>query len=358
LLIPTGAAAGKVLTSDASGNATWQISSAGSGWAYDGNTVSAIKKLGTVDNYDLPVITNNEEQLRITAAGNIGLGTTTPISKLNVNGVVTITGGAGSELLGGQFSGIQLVGGYSTPVSGRMIIGDNSGWKFNISTRDDQSNLADLITFQDNGFVGIGTTSPDEKLRVKNGNIRLDDGYKISFTDNGEIQSFDNNHRILFRRSEDKMELQEFGDIIFSPGTSGGIGTAKMVMLANGNMGIGTTTPQAKLAVNGDIFSRKVKVTQTSWPDYVFHPTYSLRPLAELEQFIQQYHHLPDVPSSEDVQQNGLDLGEGQAVLLKKIEELTLYLIEQNKTQEQLIKKVEQLSTENKELKKRINQMK
>lgn len=105
----------------------------------------------------------------------------------------------------------------------------------------------------------------------------------------------------------------------------------RMKIDQNGNVGIGTNTPQSKLAVNGDIFSKKIKVTQTGWPDYVFEKNFRLPSLAEVEQFIRKNKHLPDVPSAAEVEKNGLDLGDNQAVLLKKIEELTLYIIEQNK---------------------------
>jgi hypothetical protein len=114
------------------------------------------------------------------------------------------------------------------------------------------------------------------------------------------------------------------------------------VMDEAGQIGIGTLYPKAKLAVNGDILAKKVKVTQLGWADYVFQPNYRLRPLSEVEQYIKQYHHLPEVPTAEEVEKNGVDVGDNQVTLLKKIEELTLYVIEQNKkieTQNVLIKK-------------------
>jgi hypothetical protein len=67
------------------------------------------------------------------------------------------------------------------------------------------------------------------------------------------------------------------------------------------------------------------------WSDYVFEPTYPLRPLNELEQYIQQKQHLPEIPTTAEVQNNGIDIGENQSLLLKKIEELTLYVIDLNK---------------------------
>ncbi|MFL9485754.1 hypothetical protein ACI6Q2_23450, partial [Chitinophagaceae bacterium LWZ2-11] len=113
----------------------------------------------------------------------------------------------------------------------------------------------------------------------------------------------------------------------------------------SGNVGIGTTTPGSyKLAVEGTIGARKLKITQvTPWPDYVFDSSYALTPLAQVEQFIKDNKHLPDVPSSKEVTDKGLDVGDNQAVLLKKIEELTLYMIEMKKENELLKNKNQQL---------------
>jgi hypothetical protein len=112
------------------------------------------------------------------------------------------------------------------------------------------------------------------------------------------------------------------------------------IICPNGNVGVGTFVPGSfRLAVEGKIGAREVQVTNTNpWPDYVFAPSYKLQPLAEIEQFVKQYRHLPDVPSAEDVK-DGIELGKMNAILLQKIEELTLHVIELNKKIETLERK-------------------
>lgn len=117
-----------------------------------------------------------------------------------------------------------------------------------------------------------------------------------------------------------------------------------------GNVGIGTDVPKEKLSVNGNIRAHEIKVESTAatWPDYVFQDDYQLTPLKDVEKFIQSNGHLPDVPKAELVEKEGYSLNEMDKILLKKVEELTLYILELNKTNEKQQKLIDKLLKEQK----------
>jgi hypothetical protein len=109
-----------------------------------------------------------------------------------------------------------------------------------------------------------------------------------------------------------------------------------------GNVGIGTTSPDEKLTVNGKIHAKEVIVDLSiPAPDYVFDDEYKLRPMSELENFVIKNSHLPDIPPAKEMEENGIDLSLINMMLLKRIEELTLYIIDQEKR----IKSIESLAT-------------
>lgn len=103
------------------------------------------------------------------------------------------------------------------------------------------------------------------------------------------------------------------------------------IIKGSGNVGIGVSNPQNKLDVNGVVHAKEVKVDLTGWADFVFEKDYHLPTLEEVEKHISEKGHLHNIPSEKEVLANGLSLGENQKLLLQKIEELTLYSIEQNK---------------------------
>lgn len=121
----------------------------------------------------------------------------------------------------------------------------------------------------------------------------------------------------------------------------GNVFTANTATLAikaiqNGNVGIGTANPTSKLTVAGDIASREVKVSVEAGADFVFENDYKLPSLNSVEKFIAENKHLPEIASAKEMQKEGINLSEMNIKLLQKIEELTLYMIEQEKKTEKL----------------------
>ncbi len=107
----------------------------------------------------------------------------------------------------------------------------------------------------------------------------------------------------------------------------------------SGNVGIGTANPDEKLAVNGKIHSKEVKVDlNVPGPDYVFSNNYPLKSLQDIDQYVTTHHHLPGIPSAKQMEKNGINLSEMNMKLLEKVEELTLHVIRQQKEIEQLKK--------------------
>jgi hypothetical protein len=113
---------------------------------------------------------------------------------------------------------------------------------------------------------------------------------------------------------------------------SGNTYLAKTLVIGGARM-----PPSYVLAVYGNAIATSITVqSSTGWPDYVFKPSFHLPSLTKVKTYIDQNHHLPEIPSAEQIQKDGLNLGEMNKLLVKKVEELTLYLIEQNKRIEKL----------------------
>lgn len=256
--------------------------------------------------------------------GKVGIGTSTPVDKLEVT---TTSGNFGIRIANdgnttNDFSALRLFQGGTE----KGVIYTNQENMF-----INRSGSGHLLLANSGGNVGIGTNQPQAKLDVA-GLAKVENLDVNSGTADGG--------RIIFRsQGYGEWRARNFmGSLGFFPGE--GQPTA-LWLQSDGNVGIGTICPHAKLAVNGEIQGKKVRVTLDGWCDYVFNKDYKLPALAEVEKYIQQHHHLPEVPSAEEVKNNGLDVGDNQATLLKKIEELTLYAIEQNKKIEDLYKKLD-----------------
>ena len=131
--------------------------------------------------------------------------------------------------------------------------------------------------------------------------------------------------------SEDAWIMARSKTLDFIISRNSATGLNGMVITKAGNVGFGTVSPTAKLDVNGTIRSKEVKIEATGWSDFVFDKNYQLPTLSEVESHISQHKHLPDIPSQAEVIEQGINVGEMQAKLLQKIEELTLYVIQQDK---------------------------
>ncbi len=228
--------------------------------------------------------------------------------------------------------------------------------------RYDGDNSKKYLTIEPAGYVGIGTTDPSHKLHVSSSTNGDATFLLQADTDNNNEAD---NPLLLLRQDGDQVgvnigfDQNEFGDDRF--------GIARrylnttywdtfIIDTGNGNVGIGTTTPDNKLDVKGTIRAEEVKV-ETGWADYVFHEDYELKSLSEVSSYIEENHHLPGFPSAEEVAENGIKLGEMNAKLLEKIEELTLYLIEQNRQLMEQNKKTSLLEKEMEELKRNNDQL-
>jgi len=184
--------------------------------------------------------------------------------------------------------------------------------------------------------VGFGTTSPGTKFHI----VGSGTGSTVARI---RVESSDNEAGISFASDGTNPVT------IYSPDESNQLrfqtNSLDRVVIANGGeVGIGTTNPDAayKLSVVGKIRATDVKV-ETGWSDFVFNDDYRLMPIGEVEKFIRENGRLPNIPSAEVVNTEGIYVGEMQSKLMQKIEELTLYVIDLKKQNDTLSERIRSL---------------
>ncbi|MGX1931318.1 hypothetical protein [Flagellimonas sp. 2504JD4-2] len=187
-----------------------------------------------------------------------------------------------------------------------------------IPTDDVWTGWRNILVADENGNYGLGVSNPSAFLEV-NKSINNSWTAKI-YNGGGEGQGLLVQCGYGGSQSTNNPTILRLED---------GSGNVRMKVQSNGKVGIGTANPDSKLTVKGRIHAEEVKVDlSVPGPDYVFKKDYDLKSLEEVQSYINEHGHLPNIPSASEMEANGIQLGEMNMKLLEKIEELTLYVIE------------------------------
>ncbi len=264
-------------------------------------------------------IINTSEGSLLFQGGNVGIG----ISNVSSNAKLEI-----------GFDSFRQISMQRLGADGQWVQGISSMGNWSLTEYSSSWNsIGSHLVIEKGGNVGIGTSSPDQLLTISD-----DDNPVLRLERSGT------------NRHDWEMYSQSGGSLSFRGGGNA-VGSSlndRLTIKSDGNVGIGTIDPQNKLSVEGTIWAQEVKVSMTDAADWVFEDDYELRSLEEVETFVKSNKHLPDVPSADEFRKNDMNLGEMNNLLLQKMEEMTLYMIEMNK-------EVQQLKAENIELKSKIN---
>ncbi|MEP1095926.1 MAG: hypothetical protein ABJG78_12495 [Cyclobacteriaceae bacterium] len=252
------------------------------------------------------------------SGGNVAIGMTTPTSTLDV---VRGSGVGGTA----QFRGTDRTSHFSYSTNEDTYI---RGGKMN----------ANVLINDNGGNVGIGTSAPTyAKLQVRGGATH--ELFAVNRPDSDVPALYlgnDGSNRAAIASNN--------ADLTFGRDYAGAYTEYARIQNGTGNLGIGTTTPDEKLTVKGRIHTEEVLVDlSVSAPDYVFAKDYNLPTLESVEAYIRSEHHLPEIPSAKEMEADGVELGTMNMLLLKKIEELTLYQIDMMKVIKEQNKRIEQI---------------
>lgn len=307
---------------------TPDVSGDGTEWNTNGNTCDTNAFIGTINQTDLRFRTNNLEHMRLTNEGRFGIGVSNPLEKFELDGNMKLSGNV-------------IFSDYADAIdtTDKVLFVDKNGTTQTKSLTSITQNIYSVDCFigkEDNGFggstlitlpswassiannrqvlytglncptwVGIGTNDPVTRLDVR-GDIRADKGIGL-----GDVAT-----------PQAGFHLQNY----FGSGNNPYFDYLIIVQDENG---------EKVLQLNNDglLRAREIKVDEDVWPDYVFDPSYKLMPIYDLKIYIEKNGHLPNVPSAKEVEIDGVNLGETARITMEKVEELTLYTIDQ---QEQL----------------------
>lgn len=278
-------------------------------------------------------------------SGYVGIGNNSPVSLLDV--AKNTTGPTISVRNLGGIGGAQLQ--MTDNLSGadwKIKTASTGGFKIrdNANGQDvlqiEPNGIANALYINAQGFIGLGTDSPVAQLDVaKNAtgptiavrNLGGAGGAQFQMTD--QVSGADWKFKVT---STGGFKIRDNANALDVLQIEPNSAANALYINAAGYVGLGTTNPTERLSINGNVKCKQVEVSLSGWSDFVFAEDYPLMPLPEVEAFINQHKHLPGVPSEEEVLSGGSNLGEMDAILLQKIEELTLYVIQLKKENEEL----------------------
>lgn len=310
------------------------------GWQLNGNgNVTDTSKLGSKNYKPVRFFSNNVERMRLAANGYLGIGTNNPAVSFHLNASSTeamrISGP--TSMYASIFEDC-LYRGYFGSYSGAASDvdfstgGGNATGKLHLGIQGNPR-----LTVDASGNVGIGTQSPVAKTEIVYNSLVTSP--TLQLTESGADYA-----RLTFKNNINSSSWTIAGlnastnsseRLNFYNSVSGNV----MSLTGNGNVMIGASKPATayKLSVGGKIMCEELKVLlRASWPDYVFNNDYKRMSIDELDRYIKTNKHLPGVAPAAELENNGVEVGEMQRILMEKVEELTLYIIELKKQNDEL----------------------